>query len=291
MGIPGRRLISCVAAVLGITLLSGCGSSGTSGVGNAVSQTAAPKITTAADLAAAMSKATGPKNTAKVALTMEVESDGQHITGTGAGLAQLKPLAFDTTMTMNVASTDGSGTASGQLEFILANNTLYLKPSGVFADGLQQLDANVGNKPWIKIDPNGTDPASKAFGSLVNMAQENNDPGSALNKMKSAATITSTKQEQLDGQSTTHYTITVDLQKYAASLPDSDTMKQSLDQGLQAGAPATETVDIWAGNQNLPAKFVMTEDGFTITAKYSDWGTPVNVTAPPASQVATLSGN
>ena len=29
MGIPGRRLISCVAAVLGITLLSGCGSSGT----------------------------------------------------------------------------------------------------------------------------------------------------------------------------------------------------------------------------------------------------------------------
>ncbi|HEX7658179.1 MAG TPA: hypothetical protein VF444_01770 [Pseudonocardiaceae bacterium] len=286
MGIPGRRLISCVAAVLGITLLSGCGSSGTSGVGNAVSQTAAPKITTAADLAAAMSKATGPKNTAKVALTMEVESDGQHITGTGAGLAQLKPLAFDTTMTMNVASTDGSGTASGQLEFILANNTLYLKPSGVFADGLQQLDANVGNKPWIKIDQNGTDPVSQSFGSFLTFAQDENDPGYALDKTKSAATLASTKQEQLDGQSTTHYTVTVDLKKYAASLSDTDPEKQSVNEDLQTGVN-NQTVDIWVNSENLPLKLVVAEGKTgTVTATYADWGAPASITAPPAAQVA-----
>ena len=286
MGIPGKRFVACLAAAAGLTLLAGCGSSGVNGISGASSQSVAPKITTVADLSAAITKTTNTKNSAKVTMTLDGTSDGQHVTGTGSGIVQSKPLVSDMTMTMTGPNDSGTGTTTGQMEVLLVNNALYIKLTGAFAEGLQELGGDAASKPWIKIDPNGTDPASKAFGSLVNMAQENNDPGSALNKMKSAATITSTKQEQLDGQSTTHYTVTVDLKKYAASLSDTDPEKQSVNEDLQTGVN-NQTVDIWVNSENLPLKLVVAEGKTgTVTATYADWGAPASITAPPAAQVA-----
>ncbi|HEX7658176.1 MAG TPA: hypothetical protein VF444_01755 [Pseudonocardiaceae bacterium] len=290
MGMRGKRLLACVAAVAGLTLLAGCGSGG--GPSGALGQAAAPKINNVADLSSAITSTTDQKNSAKVVMTMDDKASGASGTITATGVIQMNPAAGDITMTLKTSGTGADDVASGQFEIIVLDSTFYMKLPDALAQALAQESGNTdaATKPWIKIDPNGTDSLSQMLAPMVTSTQEDNNPASAISKLKSAGTLTSTLHEQLNGQSTTHYTINVDLAKMAASLPDSDPDKEGITDALDNGA-STETVDLWVNDQELPVQIIVKNAESTAAITYSDWGTPVNITAPPADQVTVLPGN
>lgn len=190
-------------------------------------------------------------------------------------------------MTMNIPQ-------AGSLEMILVDQALYLKnPQGV---------PNPSGKPWVKIDLNGTG-LSQVFGQTANLAAQS-DPTQIIDKIKSSGTITKTTQENINGQATTHYAITVDVRKLAASLGPDNGETKVLDQFPVSTFP----FDIWVGQDGLPAKVVVITPvidpstgkpmdvsgkpvASTVTATYTNWGKSVNITAPPPDQVGTLMGN
>ncbi|HEX9339033.1 MAG TPA: hypothetical protein VF892_24240, partial [Pseudonocardiaceae bacterium] len=146
---------------------------------------------------------------------------------------------------------------------------------------------------------NGTDPASKSLGSTAGLADQT-DPTQLINKIAQAGTITNVTHDSVDGVATTHYSITVDVQKMIATMGGSNNAaeKQAMSQlGLKS-----MPFDIWVNSDNLPVKITtdlavgsMAGAGapsqVDVTVNYSHWGESVAIQAPPADQVGTLGGN
>ncbi|GAA3430492.1 hypothetical protein [Kutzneria kofuensis] len=135
--------------------------------------------------------------------------------------------------------------------------------------------AGIGT-PWLKLG--GDDPLSKSLsGGLAQIAQQNS-PTAVLDQLAKAGKITRTWQATLNGQPVTHYALVVDETKagVAAKLPAD----------LAAKLPKTADVDIWLNKEQLPVQVVTTVgDLLTSTVHYTNWGTKVDVAAPPADQV------
>jgi hypothetical protein len=266
---------ACGSTVSGSAAATGgtSGASGSGGVGG---------VTTVAQLGELVSSNTATKNTAHFNLQMSGLLDT-----TGSGVVKFgNPLEMDERTTMQ---------GFGDIETVLKDNTAYVKVPEALASIMKV------TTPWVRIDPNGTSQMDQTMSQSLKLAQQNANPATMIDSIKSAGAITSTKTEQLDGQPTTHYTITVDLKKWLASMDASDTMSTEVNAALKAGL-TTEPLDIWVNSDNLPVKFTETmkidnpaQQGQTITIStvgtYTDWGQPVTITAPPADQVGTLPGN
>lgn len=251
---------------------SGGGSTGGGGLGG---------VTTVSQLGQLVSANTSKNNSAH--FTMSTTGTGAGAgTITASGVVQFgSPMALDETTTM---------AQLGQMEIILVNNTVYMKLPSSLA---QEMGSS---KPWTEINPNGTDAMSKALAPLATSAEQNTDPTKLITQLAEAGTITSTSSDTVDGQSTTKYTINVDLQKYLNSLPaTSSAMKSEISTALQGGS-GSEIVTVWINSQHLPVKFTsaisLKENGQPInvgvTGTYTDWGQPVTIAAPPASEVGTF---
>jgi len=176
-------------------------------------------------------------------------------------------------------------TGQGSMSMVLLDGVLYFK----LPQGLQP-----STKPWIKIDPNDkSNPMAAALGGITDQMRKNADPRQALEQFQEAGQITSEKKEDLNGVPTTHYAITVDVEKLAASQED-PTLKQAMQDAIKAGLKDFP-VDLWVDEKGLPMRMTVempTADptsGKTIPVKvqvdYSDWGVPVDIQAPPPAQV------
>jgi hypothetical protein len=158
--------------------------------------------------------------------------------------------------------------------------------------------AQKSGKPWAKLDPNGSDPLSKSLSGALKETKKNSDPSQMLKQIEGAGDITAKKQEDLNGKPTTHYSVTVDLKRYAEKLdPD---FKSVMEKAIEAGI-TTYPLEVWVDQENLPVR-VTVETPFTnpttqkpdkvkMTMEYSDWGKAVTVTAPPADQVGPFPGH
>lgn len=232
---------------------------------------------TVADLAGVVSRNTTQHSS--VHLDMNMQAGGQAITATGDLKFAGKQTAAHLTMTLG---------AAGSMEMVLLNGTLYMKlPAGV----------NPGAKPWISFDTNGSSPAAKALGSTAELGQQS-DPSQLLDKIKAAGTITGVTHEQLNGQDTTHYSITVDVHKLIAQSTTADAQKQALSKLNLTTMP----FELWVNSDNLPVKITTklavgaSATGsaptlVSVTVNYTKWGQPVTIAAPPADQVGALGGN
>ena len=90
--------------------------------------------------------------------------------------------------------------------------------------------------------------------------------------------------EQIDGTQTTQYRITVNTQKVLAKTLGDDTLPTG---PLAGDLPKTITYDIWVGDQdNLPRRIEYSMGGSSMTMELSDWGQPVDIKAPPPSQIS-----
>ena len=277
-----KSLAAGAALVVGLGVLAGCstsiagspaasGSSGGSGGQGGAGSQLGSQVHTVSDLSNLVGSSVEQATTVQVNMKNAV--------GTTTGSIKFgDPVAEK--MTLN--------TASGTEQVLLVNNVFYVQIPGL---------SDITSKPWIKIDPNDTsNPASQIFAALVNSIKENADPSTMIKNLEAGGTLTGTDTEQLGGQTTTHYKITVDVSKMIANQTD-PTMKQMLTLAQQQGL-TNYPVEVWLDSHGLPVQTTITMpalsgapgSGGPDTTTYSDWGAPVSISAPPDDQVGTMPG-
>lgn len=273
-----KTAIALSAFALTLTL-GACGDNGDGGNGgdaNGSGNSGSGAVVAAnmADLAKSIGDKTSDVSTAHMKLTGDAA--GQEITGEG----DIKFGDADAAMTMDLS------TAEGDMSMVLLDGVMYLKLPQEVEPG----------KPWIKIDSSSDSELAKALGSVTEQMSKNADPRATLEQFEQAGEITDTKEEELDGTKTTHYTIKVDVQKMADNQEDA-TLKEAMQEAIKAGLKDFP-VDVWVDEENLPVRIALEMPapdpttgqtmnvGFQVD--YTAWGEPVDITPPPADQVAEL---
>jgi hypothetical protein len=145
-----------------------------------------------------------------------------------------------------------------------------------------------GGKTWIRMDVAKAGKAAGIdLGKLMGGAQ---NPGDALKLLQSSGDFAQVGTETVGGAETTHYRGTIDLHKaLAATGAPQDLIQRLLDQG----APTQYPVDAWIDDsgyiRQLEMSYGETLNGQTMSMSLktdmTDYGTDVNVSAPPADEV------
>jgi len=278
-------LIAAGSLVLALAL-GACGGDTTGGT-----PTEGGPFTDTNSLVSAATQSTSEQRSAN--FTMDMDMGPVTATGNGQGLFAGKDSEMAMTFSMDMSAL-GQGTM--KMEMRLLDNTMYMKlPQGV--PGADPA------KPWVKMD---LAKMSAMSGMDPSQMMEQSDPSQALQMLKDSGEITATEQTQIDGAPATKYTIDVDFAKmmsqYGGSMGQLGQMR-----GLDID---TVPVQVWINEDDLPVQFTIDMskilnqavkasgqvpkginfDGAHITTTYSDWGTPVSIEAPPASQVGTMPG-
>lgn len=264
--------IALSAFALAVTL-GACGDNGSGGSSASDTKGASGAAVSLVDLAKSIGDETASKSSAHMKIT--ANAAGQDLTGEG----DLKFGSDAAALSMNMSTSQGS------ISMVFLDGVLYIKTPQELQPG----------KPWLKIDSSSDNAMAKALSTMNEQLGKNADPRAALKEFEKSGEITSSKKETLDGKSTTHYTITVDVQKMADNQTDpaqKKTMQDAIDAGMK-----DFPVNVWVDDQGLPARFALEtptpngSGGMTsvkMQVDYSDWGQPVDIAAPPADQVAEL---
>lgn len=192
-------------------------------------------------------------------------------------------------MKLDLSGTSLPG-ATGTFETILVDNTIYENVGPSMA-------AMTGGKPWLKID-------LKSVGSLAGMAggmaplsslNQSADPSQQMKLLLTSPNVKRVGAQTVDGTPATHYAGDIDPARMAEATGQLTADKVSaLKTALQQAGITTEHIDVWLGNDDLPVEFKVTGSSTTtgnlsVDMHFSNWGEPVNISAPPADQVADVS--
>ena len=273
-----------IALVLGLTLtLAACGSKAEA---KTVVRSASTKTANA--------------DTAKMALDIKINAkSGPPTEINGDGVFDMAKRAG----TMNLKLPNFGGQNLGAIEVRILDKLVYEKLPPTLA-------SFAGSKGWVKIDPqalakqNGFD-----FNSLAQT--QGTDPNSFLDLLKSVSDdVKEVGKEKVRGADTTHYRGTVDLGKAIASNAELEAQAKAKlgDLYKNLSAPA----DVWIDSDGRLRKMTYSIDaskfdasalssnpkvaagisqiaGIDFTLELFQFGTPVSVTAPPASETTDLS--
>lgn len=267
------RKIALAGAVLAAALTLGACGDKDAGAPNAQDNgQGTANVLGVGELASAVTKGTTAKSSVNVDFTLEAM--GQNLSGKGK--YRLAPsLAVDLTAT----------TPEGDMRIMLVDEALYLQLAEAQRTQLGM------DKPWVKIDANGTDPVSKLLGSMIKPLSESADVTKQIEKIRQAGTITKTESVELNGQQTVHYTIDVSIEKMMAQSNDELT-KAGLE-ALQKQGVQNIKQELWVDSEQLPVKMVSEVptgqgDPGKVTMNFSKWGEKVDIAAPPADQVGSM---
>jgi hypothetical protein len=225
------------------------------------------------DLAKSIGDETAEKSSAHMRITGKAA--GQDITGEG----DLKFGADAAALSMDMTTPQGS------ISMVFLDGVLYVKTPQELQPG----------KAWLRIDSTSKSPIAKALSSVNEQLGKNADPRAALKEFEKSGEITATQEEELGGTKTTHYTITVNVQKMADNQTD-PAQKKAMQDAIAAGMKDFP-VDVWVDAEGLPSRFRLdtpTPDGsggmtsVRMQVDYTNWGKPVEIAAPPADQIAEL---
>lgn len=210
-------------------------------------------------------------------MTMDMTVAGEQLAAEGD--VEFMPNDIAMTMTMEIPS-------MGEATMVLSDGIMYMRMP-------QELEPG---KAWIKIDPKSDDAMGKALGGTFDEMRKNADPRVAIDQLKEAGEITAEEEVELNGEQTTHYSIMVDVDKMAAAQDDPE-LKKALESMDMKDFPA----ELWVNGDGLPVRMSMDmpmsdpSSGKTVETKiqmdYTKWGEPVEITVPPADQIAKLPGS
>lgn len=167
-----------------------------------------------------------------------------------------------------------SSTGAQAMDLILVGKAMYMRSPSL----------GTGDK-WLKIDL--SDPTS-----LFGMIGKATDPEVMFKAMESPKELELLGSEEVDGVETNHYRITMDPTSYLEAMQFPPAMADMLPEEL--------VTEMWVDGDDLPRKFAQTvevqapDGGPTTTGNtegtYSDFGTDVEIEAPPASEVTEQPG-
>ncbi|MEU0794643.1 hypothetical protein ABZ342_31670 [Amycolatopsis sp. NPDC005961] len=236
-------------------------------LGSCSSPPSPPAFTDARALADAATAATTSGGSAKFTTDVavgQVRSKGQGQARFGAG------------GTSQVMTTDFIGEP---MELRLVAGKLYAKvPEG-------SRDEVGTGKPWVVVTAAGTDPFSQVLGGSLAQLTTQNDPAHTLGEIRTAGSIVSSEHGKLDGVAAEHYRVELDLARLGADLPAG----LSADSAGRLGGKFP--VELWLDEGHRPLQVVLDLSPILqggearITTRYSEWGVPVDVQAPPAGEV------
>jgi hypothetical protein len=228
------------------------------------------------------------EDSSKIALT--IESTGNALTG-GQPLKITADGAYDFAERLGALTMDlsalGLPGASGKVEMVLTSDVFYMKfPSSL----------SVGSKPWLKLDLNTLGEQSGI--DLTGLQQVGgSDPTSALNYLEGVAQdgVTEVGKAEVRGEDTTHYRMTVDLERAKADVREDlrDDYDKIIDQLGRSTFPAELWVDADDRVRRMRFRLDPGDNGdvppVTITQELYDFGADVEATPPPADQVSDFS--
>ena len=264
-----RKLITAALAVSAIVALGACGSpSGTKpaaqGAGSSSSSMSSASRGGSAIAIAADGSVGGQTLATKMADAM-IASKTAHATSGGTGSsagAVVGESDYEFSNPVKVAmKVSMQGLA---LEVVAVGGFVYIK-------GFPGT-----TKPWLKLDPKGTDGFSIAMSPVAGLSRTT-DPRLLISLMEGAkGKYRGT--EQVGGVWTERFAFEIPVSALPASMKPRPGMEN-----------ARIAMDYWVGNDNLPRKATIVIDvgGKKESSEmtYSDWGKPVNIVAPPAAQV------
>lgn len=241
---------SRAAAVVLVVLLAGCGSA---------------KPTNFSDVLSQAGSKTTQAGSSRISLVSESDVAGQHVTINADGVLKFAGNLGKTSVVMHVPGSPDAITITE----LITGGFMYLSVPGQPGYYKISLADLVGTQ-----FANSSDPAA-AMGVLLGVS----------------GPITKVGTETVRGTKTTHVSGTIDLAKAAARAEGA--VKAMMQKALSQAKTPSSPFDAWVDDQGRLRKLVqhltLTIKGqdvvSTTTMEYYDFGTPVSVTAPPASEV------
>jgi hypothetical protein len=276
-----RRLLPTIAALLCIAPVtiaaSGCGSD------------------SLPDPVASAVAATRSTDGAKVQMKIGIQGTGspKGLAMQADGVADMKDGEMQMTLDLGGlgAALGGSGAANVdpadlKTELRLVDKTLYMQM------GALQKQLPKGKK-WLELD---AEKISRNLGIDVSQLSQYNDPTKMLDYLRSSGKVEEVGSEDVRGVSTKHYRAIVDLAEAAKKLSGpSKASGAGMEQLVKFLGDSKVPVDVYIGDDKLVRRMTMrltpsgaaAASGFEMNMNMDlyDYGTPVNVSAPPKSEV------
>lgn len=274
---PLARRLGAAAVVLSL-------SAGLSSCSDDVASSDSSSSATAEDTHAAADGSAGEESQAPAAPSLPELSVDDFYPSVMAAMREAETFAFETVSdsagqsqtTSGQARFSGAGmemkassTGAQAMELILLGQAMYVKSS----------DLGTGDT-WVKIDLSDPD-------SLFGMIGKATDPQAVFQAMESPQKLELLGTEDVDGVSTNHYRITMDPAQYLEAMHFPAAMADMLPEQL--------VTEMWVDADNLPRRFAQTTEvpaaggragtSSTTEGTYSDFGTDVEIEAPPADEV------
>lgn len=191
-------------------------------------------------------------------------------------------------------SVTGPGGASTSIDERIIGTVIYMR-SPILSQEIP------GSKPWLRFDLQKIGKKMGInFGALMNTSSTS-DPTQSLTYLQAASnSIQNLGTESAGGVTTTHYQAVVDMRKAMklmvarASAADKAAVRSTYQNLLAQTGITTYPMDVWVDSRGLVRKMHMqmpmpnSGESMEMTMTLSDFGAPVKVSAPSASQVTDL---
>ncbi|MFY1672252.1 hypothetical protein ACN27G_20170 [Plantactinospora sp. WMMB334] len=256
------------AAVLTISALTAlaltaCGS-GTDAPGESKQPSVLEQL--ASDLKGSLQKVVDKTGTTdSVTMTMEGTAAGEKIKMQGS-LDLRDPVKAEMTM----EGPDGAPT------------TIRMIGAVIYVEVPEADRADLDGKRWFKMDLSA---AGAQAGMDYAKQLEDVDPTKQVKTLLATEGTTVVGEETLNGVPTVHYTVTAPVATYLGQL-ESDARK-TVEQELTKNGVKEVKIDLWVDEQYLPRRAHMVMGTMSdMTIDYTDYGKPVNIETPAASETA-----
>ncbi|MEU6679164.1 hypothetical protein [Streptomyces sp. NPDC046925] len=221
--------------------------------------------------------------------------EGKTVMGNKMSMDMTGSMKWSDGITGNMTATLTGGTQAQQMEQIGQSKIdyRYLK-NGFYANMGDKFAAQAGGgKHWIEYDYATLAEISGAAGDAFKDQMQNSTPNQSVKMLLASGDVKRVGEETVRGTKTTHYSGTVDAADFTGKNSDLDAgqMEELRKQFKQVGL-SKQTIDIWVDGDDLLVKKAekgeMADGEFSQTAYYSDYGTPVSVEKPAASDTMSF---
>lgn len=267
---PARR---CAALLIVLAAaVAGC----TGGSPTADPRPGLTRFNDISELVAAVVERQRTDRTARLSLRGEL-TGAATLRFTGEGV--LRVLADEVSVKFTQIVTQ-KGVAPQETGFVVLPDAVYLRlPPG---------PDDPATMPWVRVDPQSTDPEAQRLVTMAATVTESADPTRTLSRYTDATLISDAVDDVIEGDPAVRYTIVVDLARAAAQQTD-PVVKDQLEQQVRSGLIRV-TSTLWVDSANRPLRTAVRQElpgigTLAITGSYRDWGQPVEIVAPPAEQV------
>src|SRR4051812_48253494 len=202
--------------------------------------------------------------------------------------------AYDTGAGLSAMTTDMGSQLVGKMEIVQHGDVVYLRMGA-----LDQVMPSLAGK-WLKMDGSKANALGGSSTNPLAGANGVGDPSAILDYLKGAgADITTVGHEDVGGVDTTHVHATVSVQQALdASGADRAKVAQSLEKVLgqgQAFASMTLPIDVYIDGDGYVRRTAVEIDlpepasvKMLMTVDYSDFGEPVTISEPAASDTTDI---